>query len=455
MKSKKRIITLTAAILLSLTGCAQPTPDNCSDISVRFPDAHLLELDGNTATLDGTALKEYDYKWLSGPSLSEAQFAGTTPDETQSAYIAHDIIYYPEIPESDFVKENYDGEQEWVTRYTADGLQDYIFGTLPVLGTEIPKQMMHTAEEAYSNPVLHISEPGEYIIEGSFHGQLFFDFGDEEETFDNEAASVTVILNGASVTCDVAPAIIFHDVYECDSTWESRESHTNETDLSNAGVKVIIADGTENNFTGCNVYRLLKPEYKTGSTSVQKKLWKTDGAFYSFHSLEINGDTNGTGILNIISKTYEGLDSELHLTVNGGYINIFSQDDGINVNEDNVSVFTMNDGHLTVFASLGVEGDVIDSNGYIRINGGVIAGTSKSQSDELLDSENGTYVSENAQVIYGGGLSAEKALGAPREMPPEMPNGQPGEMPPDVPKDGFGQTPPDKPSDEAPPTLDN
>lgn len=440
---------LMTATMLLLTGCGQAVPlANDSDIYEKYPEAHILQLNENTASIDGEALKEFDYTWRVDPSLPEAQFDGTAPDSTLRAYIAHDIIYYPEIAESEFVKEDYDGEQEWVTRFTADGLQDYIFGTLPVLGSEFPSTMMHSADEAYKNPVIHITAPGQYIIEGTFNGQLFFDFGSEDDTFANKDASVDVILNGADVTCSVAPAIVFHDVYECDNTWETRESYSDITDLSDAGAKIIIADGTENNFTGCNVYRLLKPEYKKDSTSLQKKLWKTDGAFYSFRSLEINAETEGTGILNITSKTFEGLGSELHMTINGGYVNVFSQDDGINVNEDDVSVFTLNGGHLTIFASLGAEGDVIDSNGYIRINGGTIAGTSKSPSDELLDFEKGAYISESATVIYGGSMTSGSRPGAPGEMPPDRPSGEFGEMPPDKPNGKIGEMPPEKPADE-------
>lgn len=450
MKNPKPILAaITAAALLLLTGCSRPAPSaDGTDLYEKYPNAHVLQLHGQTASLDGEALKEFDYTWRADPALPEVQFSGTAPDQTLSAYIAHDIIYYPEIPESEFTKEEYDGEQEWVTRFTAEGLEDYIFGTLPVLGSEFPEEMMFPAEEAYENPVIHITQPGEYIVEGSFHGQLFFDFGDEDDTFADRDASVVVVLNGADVTCSVASAIVFHDVYECDNTWESRDSQSDITDLSEAGVRILLADGTENRFSGCNVYRLLKPEYKKNSTSVQKKLWKTDGAFYSFCSLEINAEENGTGILNITGETFEGLDSELHLTINGGYVNIFSQDDGINVNEDHVSVFTLNGGHLTVFASLGAEGDVIDSNGYIRINGGVLAGTSKSPSDDLLDSEDGTSISEDAEVIYGGSVSADDPFGGPGAMPPGMPDDRFGETPPGMPDNRFGETPPERPDGE-------
>ena len=442
---------LAAAMVLSLAGCGEKDTalndaDNiftplageqeaeAPDTADSKPDtgnagAHILKLNGTGAALDGEELKEFDYTWKFDPSMEEPEFTGTEPDAELAAYIAHDVIYYPEIAESEFVKEKYDGEQEWVTRYTAEGLEDYIFATLPVLGNELPAEMMHSAEDAYDNPVIHINQPGEYIIEGSFNGQLFFDFGDEDGTFADKDASVKVILNGTDVTCSVAPAIVFHNVYECDNTWEDREEYTDETDLSEAGVKIVLADGTENNFTGCNVYRLLKPEYKKNSTSVQKKLWKTDAAFYSFRSMEINGEEKGTGILNVTSTTFEGLDSELHMTIDGGYVNVFSQDDGINVNEDHVSVFTMNGGRLTIFASLGSEGDVIDSNGFIRVNGGVIAGTSKSPSDELLDSEDGTYISDDARIIYGGSMSSGGRFGMPGGMRPERPDGTQPEMP--------------------------
>ena len=47
----------------------------------------------------------------------------------------------------------------------------------------------------------------------------------------------------------------------------------------------------------------------------------------------------------------------------------------------------------------GKEGDVIDSNGYININGGIIAGASPSVADDMLDSEDGTFVDEKATVI--------------------------------------------------------
>ena len=439
----KKIIStvLILGMLLCVSACGNENitkteESSKADIYKQYPDAKILKLDNNTALLSGSALKEYDYTWAFDPSMSEPEYSGEEPDASE-CYIAHDIFYYPEIAEDAFVQENYDGEMEWVTHYTAEGLTDYLFSTLPVLGTDLPKNMMHSAEEAYNNPVLHITQPGEYILEGTWNGQIYVDLGDKDECSVDESKKVTLIMNGVNVNCTVAPSVIFYSLYECDNEWENRTQAISSVDTSNAGARVILADGTENNFSGANVFRLLKPKYKNDSSKVQKKLCKIDGAFYSYVSLEIDGTT---GIMNITGSTFEGLDSELHLTINGGYVNIVSQDDGINVNEDHVSVFALNGGRVTIFAGQGAEGDVVDSNGYININGGIIAGASPSVADDMLDSEDGTYVAEDAVVIENvagikGGMM--RPDGPQGEFNPGGPQGM---MPPD---NGNRSEPPD------------
>lgn len=47
-----------------------------------------------------------------------------------------------------------------------------------------------------------------------------------------------------------------------------------------------------------------------------EKLHKYDGAFYSKMSMNVDGGEAGTGVLNITADN-EGLDTELHLTING------------------------------------------------------------------------------------------------------------------------------------------
>ncbi len=424
--------TTPAAAQPTAPAAAQPQTDD---------SAHVLVLSGNAATLDGAAVPEFDYTWHYDISCAEPYYSGSEP--AGDVYIAHDIVYYPSIDASLFSQEKYDGETEWVVHSAAEGQESYLFSTLPVLGSELPVEMMHTAEEAYQNPVLHITKAGTYRLEGTWNGQIWVDLKGEEDCFADAEAKVCLILNGVSIECSVAPGLVFYDVYECDNGWEEREQALTEPDLGGAGAKLVLADGTENEVSGANVFRLLKPTYKKDSDSVQKKLWKMDGALYSFRSLRISSGEAGTGILNVRSTTYEGLDSELHLTIDGGYVTIVSQDDGINVNEDGVSVFTLNGGHLVIFAGQGAEGDVVDSNGYIRVNGGFLAGASPSVSDDLLDSDCGTEVSENATVIsntsgktpngFPGGMD-----GGERPQPPEGFEPREGMEPPD----GFGKQPP-------------
>ena len=109
MKMKRMLAAAAAAALaLSLAGCGGSAPAvTGSDAHEKYPEAHILRLNGNTASLDGVPLEEFDYVWRAAPDLPEAQFTGTKPDETLGAYIAHDVIYYPEIPESAFTKEDF------------------------------------------------------------------------------------------------------------------------------------------------------------------------------------------------------------------------------------------------------------------------------------------------------------------------------------------------------------
>ena len=131
---------------------------------------------------------------------------------------------------------------------------------------------------------------------------------------------------------------------------------------------------------------MLKATFKKEGSTVQKKNWKVDGTFYSFRSMNIDGGEIGDGVLNITAG-FEGLDTELHLTINGGHVNVFAQDDGINVNEDGVSVLTVNGGNLHILSGLGAEGDGVDSNGYLVINGGTVISMANPRSDSGLDSD--------------------------------------------------------------------
>ena len=273
--------------------------------------------------------------------------------------------------------------------------------------------MTHSASDAYDNPVLHITKAGTYSISGTWNGQIWVDVGEDTDS------KVNLILNGVTVKCTVAPALVFYEAYECgpddeDTAASDWKTLGTDTVLDDAGVVVGIADGTTNTFTGANLYRMLKlkPKYKITDTdsdavykvdgtniSAQKKMYKLDAAFHSRVSMLVGSyGSAGTGTLSVTSSTYEGFDSEMHMTIDSGTINVTAPDDAINVNEDYISTFTMNNGTLTL-SSTG--GDGIDSNGYVVVNGGTLNITAGSQAQNSageagIDAELDTYISDNA-----------------------------------------------------------
>ncbi len=268
------LLSLALAVPV-LTGCGGQTAETTS----AFPDATSIVLSDDGVTVDGEA---------------------EPTDETAAVYTAHDIVYY-------------------------EAGRDFTYGE----GTEADE---HTAEEAAAHTVVHITQPGTYAVSGILSArQIAVDLGEDAE--DDLSAVVTLILNGVDITCTVAPAVIFYSVYECGSTNEDAAA---TVDTSAAGANVLIADGTVNNVTGSYVARIYEPDsvvLSEDGTEVadSSKLHKYDGAFYSKMSMNVGGGEDGSGVLNITADN-EGLDTELHLTINGGTVmasgNMYDQIDG-------------------------------------------------------------------------------------------------------------------------------
>ena len=408
-----------------------------------YPDARIIELSGDSAKIDEEPVEVFDYTWHCDPSVSHDEvknapaeyYTGTKPETDAAVYIDHELYYFPELPESGFQLVNYDGEREWAYYYTDGEHDDYIFATLPSLSAGIPSDMMHSPEEAAENSVLHITESGTYILKGEWHGQIRIDLGDKDETFTDESACAVIVLGGVNIECTAAPALLFYSAYECDNAWEERGEYSEKVSTENAGATVIIADGSENTVSGTNVFRMLKTAYKDSESAdpvkLQKKMRKTDGALYSYVTMNITGEKDDTGSLTVNSG-FEGIDSELHLNFSGGNITVNSQDDGINVNEDDVSVVSFTGGHVTLNAGLGAEGDGVDSNGYIVVDGGEISVNGVVPPDSALDSEDGIYYQSGTVVIDGveQEYSPGDVFGETGRMGmPQMPGGMQGQMP--------------------------
>ena len=359
----KKIISITLALvmLLSAVSCAKnKTKDNKTPTENESQMSDFQEKENeyieNTVKIalsdDGITVK--------GEPIPN--------DESADVYAAHDIVYY------------HDG-------------QDFTYG-------EGDEKDAHSAEEADAHTVVHIAKAGVYEISGKLsRGQIAVDLGDDAKT-DPEAV-VTLVLNNADITCTVAPAVIFYKVYECSDTDEP----TKDVYTTSAGANIVIADGSVNTLNGSYVAKIYKSVTlsEDGSEIVDsKKLHKYDGTLYSKMTMNIFGEEKGDGVLNVNAEN-EGIDSEMHLTVNGGNINIISGDDGINTNEDGVSVTTVNGGNIriTVNGKQG-EGDGIDSNGWLVINGGTLVSEACATSgDAGIDSDNGIYLNGGTVAASG------------------------------------------------------
>ena len=367
----KKLICSLLAVGMLLAGCAGPGGETTLPTvpgTASNPTENLV----NPERLD---VKSSGYVLHAGETLIRLSDAGIE-ENAEGVFVANDIVYYEEG-------------------------HDFTYG-------EGGPGDAHSVQEAAAHQVVHITQPGTYVITGKLSaGQIAVDLGKDAK--DDPNAVVTLILDGVDITCTVAPAVIFYNVYECGS--DDAVSATHVVDTSAAGANVVIAGGSVNMVNGAYVAKI----YKEGTVVLDedgdevedaKKLHKYDAAFYSKMSMNVDGG----GIL-LINAENEGLGTEMHLTINGGDIRIRSGNDGINTNEDDVSVTTVNGGVLDIVVTGETgEGDGIDSNGWILVNGGVVKASACGRSmDSGLDADRGIVL--NGGRVFASGNMADAVSG--------------------------------------------
>jgi hypothetical protein len=195
------------------------------------------------------------------------------------------------------------------------------------------------ANAAMRHTIINITQAGDYILSG-YNGcaQIAVNLG--ENAAINPNAVVNLYLNGVKLNYETAPAIIFYNVYECIPADKTEAN----IDTAMAGANVFICEDSVNIL---------------------------NGALYSCMSMNING----SGILTVNAKN-KGIDSAMHLTINDGTIYVNTENVEVDDNEDNMSVTTINGGELYITATgVAGDGDDINSNDRLVINGGVIRAT--------------------------------------------------------------------------------
>lgn len=215
-----------------------------------------------------------------------------------------------------------------------------------------------------------------------------------------------MILDNADITCTVASGIVVYNAYECGS--DDTETATKDVDTTNAGVHIILADDSENTVNGSHVAKI----YKEGTTQEDvdagnaKKQWKFDAAIDSLVSIAFDAEEEGTGTLAVNSDN-EGIETSLHLTINGGTITINSNDDAINANEDGVSVITIN-GVVVSAANATSQDSGVDSDNGIYINGGTVLASGNMYDEVSEDSEQAFVALSFADSVEAGQMFALK-----------------------------------------------
>lgn len=195
--------------------------------------------------------------------------------------------------------------------------------------------------------VVTIIAAGTYRVTGTLdEGQVVVDAAGE---------TVEVVLDGASITNPQGPALLVLDAGEAVVT------------LAEGSVNAL-ADG--------------------GSSEMDAALWSSP-------SLTVQGE----GALTV-DAVYEGIASETHLTIAGGDIHVYAEEDGLNANDDGVSVITVSGGYLYVES---VTGDAIDSNGEIVVTGGTVVALGS------LDDMSGGLDTDGSVTITGGTVVATGA----------------------------------------------
>ncbi len=140
----------------------------------------------------------------------------------------------------------------------------------------------------------------------------------------------------------------------------------------------------------------------------------SDDGIHADNNLKISG----SAIINI-EASYEGIEAET-IDISGGTTTIVALDDGVNATnsnltesaQKNVCQINISGGRLDVTVNPSGDRDGIDSNGGIKITGGVVITRGpNSQMASPIDASNGVSISGGVVIVIGNALGSSRGQG--------------------------------------------
>lgn len=337
-----------------------------------------------------------------------------------------DLRVYKQDGFEDFLKDYEEGNLPniYITEFLFDGVSMYKAYDLDDFiekgnDIEVKTQKITT---------LNIIRTGEYELTGELTGMIAVNSND----LDND---IKIVLNNVKLDTDSkkVPAIY---VYNKDINYtkhtvtiSAKEGTKNyieggklkkvslipSDDLSNYSSKYSGENKTNyetyTNYYGVYTAKQIENILFAKETADNEDLQDGDPYYYYKASGSISSDIDlyfeGKGYLEVTSKNKEGIETKGNLTFSGGtgdYV-VYAQDDCLNTTtegNDSRNDLTIDVKSLKAVVSLEAdEGDAIDSNGTLTINGGEITALAKPGQDSGIDSGKGIYI--NGGIIIATG----------------------------------------------------
>ena len=318
----------------------------------------------------------------------------------------------------------------YITDFLFDGVDSV---KTPDLDDFIENDSNDTKIKTLDIKVININTIGDIQFTGEIKGAMI------GVDTNNKKGNINIILNNASIDTDSkkAPAIYVYNkdknYTDCKVTIKTLANTKNYIEGGKLK-KVSLLGSNEldkysnyysnDNLTNYNKYSSYYGIYT--SDEIKNILFATveadnedlndgDPLYFYKASGAISSDIDlyfeGKGYLKVTSKNKEGIETKGNLTFSGGTgdYEIYAEDDCLNTttaNNSNNEVrndLTINVNSLLAYVNEDAdEGDAIDSNGKLIINGGTIyAFANPNSGDAGLDSENGTSINGGSIIATG------------------------------------------------------